>query len=250
MGVLTFDGVTSDELGLIIDGYPSRGVAQRKVSKISIPGRNGDLIVAQDAYENVTEPYMGYWVDTGNPADNDLKFQSIVQWLKDDGYYRLIDSDFPSYFWMARALSPSKNDLVNYRDCFHSIPLVFDRKPQCFLISGEEEIIFDAPEGQSAYTGWYTDTISNPTSKYSRPLIEVTAINSGSAVTINVGGKSFSATYGSTFLIDCERELCSYNGIYINANTTGPYPQLPPGDFTINLRNVSTITIIPRWWER
>ena len=261
MGSLTFDGVTSTELGLIIDGYFSRGVAQRKLSKVPIPGGNGDRIMSQEAFENVQESYIAYWLDQGQPEYNDLKFQAIVDWMKDDGYYRLTNSDYPSHFWMAKAIAPTEDQIVNYRDCFHSVPLIFDRKPQCFLDSGDEAQAFDQSSGGPSETGWSFD-IYNPTKQKSKPHILVNLVTAGSqiasSVLISVSGKTFQVTPPSgitEFEIDCEREQCYVDraGIITNLSmyTAGPYIELPPGWVSVGIgTGIQTITITPRWWER
>lgn len=40
----TFNGVSSETIGLYVGGQNTFGAPQRDVTKISIPGRNGDLV--------------------------------------------------------------------------------------------------------------------------------------------------------------------------------------------------------------
>lgn len=147
--ILTFNNVPSNSIGLIIDGYFSRGVAQRRFKKIPVSGHNGDYFIDLESYDNVEESYKAFWIAKSTPQENEAQFQQIVRWMKQNGYYRLEDSDLPGYYWKARAQGVKKSNVINRRDCYYEIPLVFDRVPQCYLIAGDAPVEFPRAVGKN-----------------------------------------------------------------------------------------------------
>ena len=121
--------------------------------------------------------------------------------------------------------------------------LVFDCKPQRFLISGEEEQTFTA-----------NGTITNPEMFPSTPLLEVTGTG-----TLGIGDYSMTITgiAGQTLFIDCDimeawqivggakqsrNDYIQYAG--------NKFPVLDPGDNGIALgTGISRVKITPRWWR-
>lgn len=45
-------GRSSDDVHVIVERYPSVTLAARKMDVQSVPGRNGDLIFPQEAFDN------------------------------------------------------------------------------------------------------------------------------------------------------------------------------------------------------
>ena len=43
--MINWNGISSDSLNCIVEQYPTYTVPQRKQSAISVPGRNGDLLL-------------------------------------------------------------------------------------------------------------------------------------------------------------------------------------------------------------
>ena len=235
---LSFDGVSSAQLGLIIDGYFSRGAATRRVSKRQIPGRSGDFLIDEHAYDNLSESYSVYWLAASTPQENDALFRSIVNWLKQGNYYRLEDSEYPDCFWMARTEGLTQKDVTNYRDCYFGTTLTFDRKPQCYFKSGETPISLSSGS-----------VLINQTVEIAEPIITFTLASSGT-LTINGKNNEFSDFTGNV-TIDCENELC-YSGVTnLASHMTGSFPKLQPGENTIAFTSgITNLQIKPRWWTR
>lgn len=55
--MIIWNGIPSNEIPVVVEHPPWRKVPQRKMEVISIPGRNGDLVIPQDAYENIPQVY-------------------------------------------------------------------------------------------------------------------------------------------------------------------------------------------------
>ena len=58
--MIFWNGKSSDDVRVIVERYPNRMIPARKIETISVPGRNGDLLIVQDAWENYTQSYDIY----------------------------------------------------------------------------------------------------------------------------------------------------------------------------------------------
>ena len=58
--MIWWHGVSGDDVGVVVERYPDVIIPNRKQEKISVPGRSGDLLIQQDAFENVRQSYDIY----------------------------------------------------------------------------------------------------------------------------------------------------------------------------------------------
>lgn len=133
-----------------VDATPSR------VGKfIDIPGRNGSLYLDKGRFEDVTHTYdiIALTKEVGNDLIN-----AIVSKV---GYHRLEDSFNPDEFYSA-VFVPEIEPTVPTDRSQMAFKLMFTRKPQRFLTSGET-LVTVANNG----------TITNPTQFDSQPVIQV-----------------------------------------------------------------------------
>lgn len=236
--VISFDGVSSQQLGLIIDGYFSRGIPQRRVTTREIPGHNGSFLVDEGVYDNIPQTYQAYWISAPSPQENASIFHSIANWLKQDGYYWLEDSDYPGVFRMAVASGVQQEDVINYRDCFCGIPLYFNCKPQVYLLEGDQEILVNSGS-----------VLLNPTLEIAEPMI-LFHLNGTGTISINGYNNEFSEFTGDV-VMDCERQLCYSYLTNLSNYMTGEFPVLRPGENTISFTgDISNFRIKPRWWTK
>lgn len=220
--MITLNGITSDSLGIIVDGYPSKPIAKRRVESQHIPGRNGDLLIDEGVYDNYTQPYTIYWLPS-------TSLVSVSQWLGQSGYVKLIDSDLPEYYRMAQ-VSGTINP-TNHRDCYTEASISFNCKPQWFLVSGDV-----------ATTLSTTTNVVNPTPEYSRPLIVVYGTGDG---VLKVNGKNITLTDIDTSII-LDSELMEAS---VNNKMSGNFPILKPGNNSIDWSGgITKVDITPRWW--
>ena len=56
-GLISWNGQRSDQFGIMVEKFPDYSRPRRKFDSYTIPGRNGDLIMMQDAWENVEQRY-------------------------------------------------------------------------------------------------------------------------------------------------------------------------------------------------
>lgn len=220
--MITLNGITSDSLGITVDGYSFKPIAKRRVESQHIPGRNGDLLIDEGVYDNYTQSYTIYWLPSTSLA-------SISQWLNQSGYVKLIDSDLPEYYRMAQVSGPINP--TNHRDCYTEASVSFNCKPQWFLVSG------DVTKTLNAATN-----IVNPTTEYSRPLIVVYGTGDG---VLKVNGENITLTSINTS-ITLDSELMEAS---VNSKMSGNFPTLKPGNNSIDWSGgITKVDITPRWW--
>lgn len=164
-GVITWNGVASDTLGIVVSKVPSLNRPQRKFNSYSVPGRNGDLVVMQDAYAEYEQEYEIFALD-GAQVDA----RAIVDWLYQDGWCKLADDWEPEYYRMAYFVGPLDIETLISEAAVCTI--TFRCRPQRFIV---EEPITVASGG----------TITNPTNHVANPIITLTGSGARSLVDLN-----------------------------------------------------------------
>jgi len=235
MHELIFDGVPSSSFGMIITGAGVYDTPARKFQKVSIEGRNGDLIIEDDpydvAYENIEIRYPA--IIYQDYRRNRMSLSTLLS--AKTGYRELEDTFEPDRFRLATFSKMSNPKMTDHYDA-GSFEITFDCKPQWFLKSGKDETTMTAG-----------GILFNPTFQYAKPLIMVT----GSG-TIGLNDQTITVQNNNgTIKIDSETENCYDEVAFRNMNVSFSderYPRLRPGDNNITLNGV-TISIIPRWFE-
>jgi phage-related protein len=228
------DGVSADSVGIFLQGPIKFSAPVPIVEKKHIPGRNGDIIFDTGSYENRSGKVSCF--SLCNDVESTLRL--VNQYLFGKiGYRRLETKNDPDHFWMARVESGARMEIRN--NVLAPYEITFDCKPQRFLKSGEDEI--------SNYTGEMV--VTNHTAYKAKPLIYIYGVEPG---TVRVGTYKIDVLdmTNSPIRIDCET-MDVYGG-YSNLShnvSMDEFPVLVPGDNKIEFSGVSTVTIIPRWWE-
>lgn len=122
---------------------------------IEIPGRNGSFYLDKGRYEDVTHTYdiVALTMEAGRNLINAISSQV--------GYHRLEDSFNPDEFYSAVFTPEVEPNVPTDREQM-TFKLMFTRKPQRFLTSGETAVSVDSG-----------DTLTNPTLFEASPLLEV-----------------------------------------------------------------------------
>lgn len=211
--------------------------AARKFRKISVPGRNGDIVYQQDAFDNVK---IKYRICSGKNSDVNDAWREIAEDLFLDGYQKLKDVTDATHFRLAVFNGPI--DAEYYWKQTGRAEIEFDSRPERFLDSGD------------SYTGYSASpiTLTNPTGFAAKPSIQVN-ITSGGSGTVTIGEKTITITnYPVTYLVlDSEsQDARGTNSTNRNKWVSGDYPILEPGDNTVTFSgDITSIRIKPRWWE-
>ena len=268
---LTYDGVDSSSFGVFISGDGVFDAPARRGEMISIPGRNGSLFMDEGVFENITVEYPAF-IGTGYEALFRQKLGDLRSWLSSRGNYkRLTDTYHPDEFRLGvyrEGLEVDPQHITRAGE----FTLKFDCKPQRYLISGEESVVFTT-----------NGTITNPTLFESSPIIKVTG-NGTVAIGKNGKYRFIVSNNKGTITIDTEimeaytpagiiypwtdengEQIEQEIGIGLELINGAVYPtnmlsyiefvnsvmpKIPPGVQPI--KKSSTITqleIIPRWWR-
>lgn len=232
---LTFAGVSSASLGLRIEAVPNSDRPLRKLEAYNVPGRNGDIIRMQNAWENVEQTYT-VWGGM-NLGDAVGIGYSIAEWLfAPSGYQELTDSYDPDHFRLALFEGPF--DLENRLTRQGRAEITFNCDPRRFLVSGR------TPTSYSA-----ADTLTNPTAFIAKPTVQVYGTTNTSG-TVTIGGKTMSIdAIVNGMIIDGEAQNASEGTRNLNSYVSGDWPELAAGANTVAFTGgVTSVTITPNFW--
>lgn len=134
---LQFDGIDSKDYGVYVSGESVYNAPARAVEMVSVPGKNGALVIDQGRYENIPVTYpIGLF--GANQADFAEKIRQFRNELASrNGYRRLTDTYHPDEFRLGMFSSGLEVEPVQNNKAGLSDP-IFDCKPQRFLVSGED----------------------------------------------------------------------------------------------------------------
>lgn len=160
-GRVVFDGVDLVDFGVTLSGVGTYNAPERDIEYVSVPGRNGDIILDNGRYNNISVTYPVN-IETHLPA----KARALSEFLMSHkGYFRLEDSYHPDEFRMAQFAGPIDIDSTGRHNRYGTTSLTFNCMPQRFLKSGELPVSFtDSSKAQQtlyAYSDFTTYTKTN-----------------------------------------------------------------------------------------
>lgn len=231
---LIFGGVSSDSLGVTVEGFPASVIPERETETEMIPGRSGALLYDHGTYKNYPQNFTLHWLKQGNVD------ASVAAWLHKRGYQRLEDSFHPDHFRLA--FYTGDTEIENRLNVLGRAEIQFNCKPQYFRKSGEVKL-----------TPSNGDFISN-SGQTALPLITIYGTGSGAIVVGNVSA-AISDIPSDGMVLDCDLQdayspskLENYNArVEISG---GDFPVLPPGGAQISWSGgITSVEIVPRWWD-
>lgn len=248
MNCLIFNGYDLRNYAMYVSGDKTFDSPKKEYTKVSIPGRSGDLAIFDGRYSNVNLTYDAILID--NYEANAAAIRSIL--MSADGYCRLEDSYHPNEYRMALFEGPLNFDSIFLEAGETS--LTFNCKPQRWLKTGEIPVDIKSLS---------TVTLNNTTSFASNPLIRVNgkgkikfvfsyADSTSGEITIDIPSDK-----SGDYYIDCETMDCYTvtSGLSNNPNsylTVEDFPVLKPGNTTITITKanvtLTNMTIAPRWY--
>ena len=239
MGVIIFNGIPSTNYGIHVETPPVYATPERDYEVVHIPGRNGDLVIDNGSYKNVTRKYS---ISVGEIDGNFTTLAAgVSEWLHSaSGYARLEDSYESDYFRLAYYVADAEME-----NLFHQagkMSIEFNCKPARFLKAGERAVPFTAD-----------GSISNPTFQKSFPKLTVVVSGSG---TLTIGDQTITIsglTNSTRMVIDSELQDIYEEGSLTNLNSkvsfSDGFPLLSPGVNTITFTgSITSVEVIPRWW--
>lgn len=231
-GEITWAGVPlSTVTNVLIENAPETNRPARKVDRYEVPGRNGDIVVAQDAWENVPRTYdlVAYG------GDYNQMTSALMDWLyAPSGYQRLEDS-FDALVYRLAYVSEA-TDIENLVNENGRCTVSFECDPRRFLKTGESAVSLSG-----------TGTITNPTRFTAKPVITVSGSGNG---TIECGGNTITiAGIYDSMTIDCEQMDAYVGTTNLNNLVSGSFPVIPGGEQTITITGgITSISVVPNWW--
>ena len=235
MGVIFFNGVSSEELGIVVEHPPNYEIAKRRYETIQVPGRNSDIIIDNNCFDNVDRTYD---IAIGQEGGDFTVFASrMADWLSSgSGYCRLEDTYEPDYYKMAVMSDPG--EIINILQQAGRATVTFNRRPERFLKMGERFV--DVRNGS---------ILTNPTKYVAKPIIELSGSGSGS---MTVGRRTIEIrNIVDVITIDSELQEAYSDGVNQNGNIIAPdgLPILEAGENLISYSGgITNVTISPRWW--
>lgn len=229
--MIWWHNVSSDDVHVVVERCPNVIIPNRKQEKIAIPGRSGDLLIQQDAFENVRQTYDIY-ISAEAPRLPTIAHK-VAEWLCVKGYQRLEDSYWLDTFRLASFQGGV--DIANILNRFGRATIEFDCKPQRYYKSGDFYI--SLANGKK---------LINPSPFTAKPEIFVAGTGSGS---LTINDKTISLTNTTNVTIDCDTMQVFKNGETVNNTVSGTFPDLPEGESTISWTGgILGIRIRPRWY--
>ena len=128
MHFLTFAGKSSQDFGLRISGESTYNSPERKFQEIQVAGRNGTLIIDENAFENIAVVYPAYIID--NMPQRIREFTNYMNSFA--GYQRLEDTYAPDVFRLAQYKGGLDVKSSGYMNRHGEFNIEFNCKPQRF----------------------------------------------------------------------------------------------------------------------
>ena len=234
MGIVMFNGTSSQDLHALVQTAPEYEFPEKDYSVTHVEGRNGDIVIDTGSWQNVPRTYS-LAIDTRKISYAEVA-SKLVQWLHSaSGYARLEDSYEPDFYRMA--MYKDSGSISNIYSKAGQIEISFNCKPQRYLKSGEVSDLFT-----------FNTEYRNPTDFPSKPKIVIHGSGSG---TVKIGAYEitiFNILDGMT--VDCEIQDTYKDDINCNSRVSiSEYPKIIAGNNTISMSGgVTSIEITPRWW--
>lgn len=134
MGIITWNGVASNTLGIMVEKVPNYNGTKRRYETVSVAGRNGSLLFDLGSYENIVQEYEIALIGNGPTAA-----RTIREWLLGTiGYAKLSDSYDSGYFYNAYFDGPV--DVENVLNEAGRATIRFVCGPERYLNSGETDV--------------------------------------------------------------------------------------------------------------
>ena len=253
MGILVFNGISSKDLGVVVQAPPVYEFPSKRYDVVQIEGKNGDVVIDKKSFNNVNREYNLASVFRRNETFVSSA-RSFVDWLSTvNGYARLEDTYEPEYFRLA--VFRSGGQLPNLYDKATGMTVRFECKPQRYLKSGENPIIL---KGTTTYVRIYNDTqyIAEPEITVNGTITSIEVIKgndqNGSEKTIYTY-EHLTKPQPNKFVIDSELQDVYTDTEYINdaSRLTNGFPKLYPGENLIKVTTTNSnaiVSIKPRWW--
>lgn len=240
--VMIYHNRSSTDYGILLQFPEPYIYSAKEQTQVHVPGRSGDIIEDNDAYQNpvLTVPFLVKSMP--NEYDNWFQWNSAVaKWLKADGYDYLKFNYQDGYVWEAY---PNQAPVVTPSSA-RSATGTFSFTVKPYLKRSDSVQMQDVPLGKG--------TIFNPEDEATWPDWQFDVGPDTKTFTLSVNGfpYEFNGVSGTVY-VDGENCQVSSNGNFINDQinfANNDAPQLIQGENTISLSGdaVNSIKWRPNW---
>lgn len=227
------DGIDARSAGIQLQSPIEFSGAVPVVEAQTIPGRNGDLIWETGSFENRSGSASCFCLQkgVGKAISSAGRFLMAKK-----GYRRLETSDDPDHYWLAR-VENSPQIAMRLRT-LSPFEVGFDCKPQRFVKSGENAVVFTS-----------NGSLFNQYGQTALPLIAVHGNGTGR---LTIGDCVVEVkTLDGTLYLDSDTQNAYNDSGNQNLNINAPvFPTLTDGEVRVAFSGgIKRVEIIPRWWE-
>ena len=239
MNYFTYNGISSADMGVRIQSKNIYSVPKYDVTSLSIPGRDGDLIVPGGRFPNVTVTYTCF-IPAKSIAELAQKITTVKGWLytEPDRYHTLTDTYDTAFF--RKAVISNKLDIGEQCKKIGTFTVTFSCYP--FKYSFEGQI-------KTQHTESFT--LINPYPFKAKPYLKVNGRGTGTLIIQAAGSNkvwTFKTLNGYT---EADSEAMNFYHDLESKNDTvvgEGFPILYPGVNSISFEGaITSVEIIPRW---
>lgn len=228
-------GRSSDDVHVIVERYPSVTLAGRKLDAQAVPGRNGDLLFEQNAYQNYIQSYEVYM--SAERIRLPRAMREVANWLCGPSGYQKLEDDYDVETYR-RAYFAGPLDVESIMHRFGRATIEFSCQPQRFLRAGDQTM--ELSQGEA---------LLNPTAFTALPLITVAGTGAG---TLTVGGATvtINSMPRGIVVLDSDTQNAYYGAFNLNSTVSASeFPTLPAGESPVRWTGgITSVKIKPRWW--
>lgn len=228
------DGISAKSIGIYLQSPIEFSEPVPICESESVPGRNGDLIFDTNAFENRIGTAKCYAMLHERV---DMSIRAINRFLLSKrGYRKLETSDDPEHYWMARVENGAR--IEQRLRTLSPFEISFDCKPQRFVKSGNEPILFNG-----------NGILYNQYGFPALPLITVYGSGDGE---LTIGEKTIIIrSIPDVIYLDSDTQNAYNEDGNQNIRVNAPeFPVLEDGENAIIMRGgIERLEIVPRWWE-
>lgn len=234
--MIEFNGIKSEAVGLRLLGKVEFSQAQRDITEIVVPGRDGIVLISNERLEKINQNFSFRLKRIGSNT-LEQQMQVVKEWLDRP------KGAFTSFLWEADELYQYQGRFISAtysreNNVFMAVDITFQFQPIKFLKAGLIPV-----------TVTNGATLKNIGKVVSKPVITLTGTGNV-ALTINTKSYVFKNVNGG-IVVDSENEVVTsldgYQPQWDKAYTW-PLPALGLGDSKISLDNSNfKVSIMPRW---
>ena len=227
---LTFNGISSKDLGIRIERHNNFSSPQRVVERIKVPGRTGEIIIDDNSYENIIFEYE--FILDCKSSDLVTKANEISNWLHSDYSYKTLT--FSNSNKVYNAVVINKIDISRMFKTFGKALVTFEAYE---VANTKERSILKITD---------KDIYINNTNNTIKPIIKV--IGEGDC-SININNQEvILKDLEGSLIIDCYNLDCykEEDNKIINCNNkmAGMFPRLEVGENKIAVCNCEVEVVV------